>query len=863
MGICFLGFSQSKNSDYSIKGLILDSLGVPIYYAQVSLLDMEKHILSYGFTDSNGVFFVNYKTNSDSIILNINRLGFKSKSLKLNRRTNNIKIKLLVSKVLSEIVVKAKVDIPMRLVRDTITYSANSFMNGTEVNVEDVLKKLPGVEVDENTGMIKFQGKEIKKILLDGDDLTSTNYKVLSKNLSAEWLDKIELLSNYTDNRLYKGIKKTNDVAINLKLKKSVKARVFGKVFAGLGTLNKYTSKLELLSYKSKIKLFGIGVSNNTGEEIEIYNLETYLNKNFKYENFINSKSILAELPTVPSYLNPKSFTFHKGSFISNSFVFKPTSKLKINSFTTLYKNSIHANLIDDSFYPFVNIKRKVTTKQNPFELFQKLKFSYKFSNDADLISKFSVATSNKKKVSFNQTKFSTQNTISNNNLTSIYSNIDYIIKKNSKWVSKTGFHFNAENREDKLKFNYLNNEPDSLVQIYKQNLLNIGLVNEINGNISKTLNFNSLTGISNTTFQSESVIKVINQFSGFENKYYLTNVFFDANVKKKINKLKLFGGVRFRKIFIKFNDKKYNKFVYEPSIGFSIKNVFFSRIETKMKGFYNKKYNFIDPTFLYSNFLLESFDSSTRYIVSPIEPGSSDVFMFSLNVFDFGNSYLSGNVGVIYTKSTNSLVDNFDVINGFVKNTQIRGGINSLLSTNFTLSKYFAKLKVNVKTVFRFNKNFVPLILNNNNNNNNNNNGISQLYNEELGFTVGKRLLKKTSISLAYSNNFSSNYWNNEEVNFSYQNYFIKLNYSKASRFSISSSLQMIKFDYENKLHAMLNGKFDYSFKNKKLFLEIKINNSLNKKNLTIKSIYPFFYSQRKYPLVKRFLFLTLKYKF
>ena len=65
----------------------------------------------------------------------------------------------------------------MKNQNDTIFYNIQKFKDGSERNVEDVLAKLPGVTVDKGTGKIKYQGKEIKKILLDGDDLTDNNYQ--------------------------------------------------------------------------------------------------------------------------------------------------------------------------------------------------------------------------------------------------------------------------------------------------------------------------------------------------------------------------------------------------------------------------------------------------------------------------------------------------------------------------------------------------------------------------------------------------------------------------------------------------------------------------------------------------------------
>ena len=82
---------------------------------------------------------------------------------------------------------------PIRIKNDTIVYDPEKFKDGSEKVVEDLLKKLPGIKIEEN-GEIKFNGKSIKKMLLDGDDLFDSQYTVGSKNINVEMLDKVEAI---------------------------------------------------------------------------------------------------------------------------------------------------------------------------------------------------------------------------------------------------------------------------------------------------------------------------------------------------------------------------------------------------------------------------------------------------------------------------------------------------------------------------------------------------------------------------------------------------------------------------------------------------------------------------------------------
>ena len=123
------------------------------------------------------------------------------------------------------------------------------------------------------SGVITYQGKKIKKILLDGDDLTGDNYQVMSKNMSADWLEGVEVLKRLNDSRLMHGVRESDEVAINLKLKEEAKSPLFGSAETGLGSRPNYKAEAELLSYSKGFKLFAPVDANNTGEDLEVYNL--------------------------------------------------------------------------------------------------------------------------------------------------------------------------------------------------------------------------------------------------------------------------------------------------------------------------------------------------------------------------------------------------------------------------------------------------------------------------------------------------------------------------------------------------------------------------------------------------------------
>ncbi len=258
--------SQSKSTEhYQFSGYVKSSDNNALDFVQIVVLSNKDKTLAYTTSNESGYYSLPFNCNSDSVFLRVSRLAYVSQTIKLavTAKTCNFVMQAAKSSHLDEIVVTDNEE-AITEVGDTLRYLARSFTDGTEVNAEDVLAKLPGVTVDKSSGQIKYQGKEIKKILLDGDDLTDNNYKVVSKSLSANWLDKIEILNRFSENRLLKGIEQSNDVAINLKLKESVKSPFFGSVTVGGGNTNKYMGKAELLSYLKNVKLFTTAEANNT-----------------------------------------------------------------------------------------------------------------------------------------------------------------------------------------------------------------------------------------------------------------------------------------------------------------------------------------------------------------------------------------------------------------------------------------------------------------------------------------------------------------------------------------------------------------------------------------------------------------------
>jgi hypothetical protein len=152
---------------------------------------------------------------------------------------------------------------------DTLIYNADSFKNGSERKLEDIIEKLPGVEINEN-GQIEVEGKVVNKLMVNGKDFFDGDTKLATKNIPSSAVDKIQVLRNYSEVGQLSGVTNNQDnVAMNIKLKEGKESFWFGNVTVGAGSSpdeELYLAQPKLFYYSPKFSLNFIGDLNNTGE---------------------------------------------------------------------------------------------------------------------------------------------------------------------------------------------------------------------------------------------------------------------------------------------------------------------------------------------------------------------------------------------------------------------------------------------------------------------------------------------------------------------------------------------------------------------------------------------------------------------
>ncbi|HMU47286.1 MAG TPA: outer membrane beta-barrel family protein [Chitinophagaceae bacterium] len=153
---------------------------------------------------------------------------------------------------------------PIRIKGDTTVYTADSFKVRPGANVEELLRRLPGIQVDKD-GNITAMGERVKKVLVDGEEFFGSDPGIATKNLRADAVKEVEVFDKKSDQAEFTGIDDgVKDKTINLKMKR--KEGYFGKVELGGGLKDKYNNAVMLNSFKDKRKLAGYGIMSNTGQ---------------------------------------------------------------------------------------------------------------------------------------------------------------------------------------------------------------------------------------------------------------------------------------------------------------------------------------------------------------------------------------------------------------------------------------------------------------------------------------------------------------------------------------------------------------------------------------------------------------------
>lgn len=264
--------SLAAAQKFNLSGTLSDTLNSPLPSATIMLLNAKDSTLAtFGVSDQKGFFqmkgvapgryvfkvtFVGYATHTQLLApepgvvdLDLGRIKLKPQATQLD-----------------ELVVKAE-KAPVTVKRDTIEFNAGSFKTKANANVEDLLKKMPGIDV-ESDGTLRAQGEQVQRVTVDGREFFGRDPKLATRNLPADAVEKVQVFDRKSDQSQFTGIDDgQKEKTINLELKPEKRNGAFGTLMAGAGTDGRYQGRGNINRFTKGKQLSFLGMGNNVNEQ--------------------------------------------------------------------------------------------------------------------------------------------------------------------------------------------------------------------------------------------------------------------------------------------------------------------------------------------------------------------------------------------------------------------------------------------------------------------------------------------------------------------------------------------------------------------------------------------------------------------
>lgn len=388
-------FSQSVN----IQGVVLDSLNEPLVGATIILKHAaDDKLEAFGITDKLGAFRLISKNHGD-FILQITYIGYGTFERRLTLKPSELlldfrEIVLRQNAYQLDGITVEDSFIPIIVKKDTIEYNASAFQTAPNASVEDLLKKLPGIDVEKD-GTIKAQGEEVQSITVDGKEFFGDDPKIASRNIPADVVDKVQLFDRKSEFTEFTGIDDGNETkAINLAIKEGKNKGIFGNVKAAYGTEDRYRGSTNLNRFTENMQLSAIGNVNNINEQA--FSLTDYLKFTGGFDDLLGGEGI--DFSQIPMNLleSAGNNDLYSGGLNFN-YDFGQKTKWRSNYFFNQSKNTTTQNATVDNILSdgsFRNASNNLDNKTLTNHRF-KFKLKHEFDKTQDFTANFIGGFSN------------------------------------------------------------------------------------------------------------------------------------------------------------------------------------------------------------------------------------------------------------------------------------------------------------------------------------------------------------------------------------------------------------------------------------------------------------------------------------
>ena len=837
--LIFALISHFVFTQLTISGVVKNEEGKPIAAANVTISpSTSDETLAYYITKSDGKYSIKIDHPShETYEIKVRAMNYAFTSELVTESSTNFDF-TLHEKVIELKEVKLK-ESPIRKKGDTIAYNVSNFKDIKDRSIADVIKKMPGIEI-ETSGRILYQGEPINKYYIEGMDLLGDKYALANENLSADAVDKVQILENHQPIKILDSLVYSSKAALNIKLKSKI--TYSGKAEIGLGASHLlYQANITPMLFTKKQQMIGSYQGNNRGNDVsrqlKTLSLEDLLNDSEKFssESWLGISGV-----QIPNFDGERWLdnAINIGTW-NHLFKLKKELDLRLN---ISYLNDYQRRIGETSTQYFLTTGELLLDekKQNYLQL-------------ESLNIKATLLRNSAKNYLENITEFKGDWNSSRGNL---YQNSNFVSQKLSQ-----------PNREFSNQFSTIRKIGKQLVTLrsslaYKSYNENLSiapgvfqeLVNEgkTYGNAFQKLHFSKLTtnnfaefsrGINAVTLQSKLGIKYINHRletdlltdnntinSTFINnsRWSTFNPYVENRFSYKKNRLNLSFGIPFQwywlenKVFE--NQKLYTRFYIEPRFNFTLDFSKFWKVTTS----HNFSNDLGSLTRLHEGFILYRYNS-----IQQNEGQFNEVKKWTSSLrFEYKNPIKSRfiNFGYSYNWSENNLLYNYKYNADASTILEVLGQKNhqKTHSINAKISQYFSKIKTTFNLAGGYNFTTYDQLLNDQ---------LVEINNTILtsNFDVSFRLLSWMTFEYKYDVTNYKNKFSEESKSRSITNQIHKfaLHFFPADRHYVK-----MNFDFYINDDPRLNPNtnfgdlmYRYSLKKKKIDFELSAYNLFNEK--------------------------------
>lgn len=875
--------TNSLYSQTSVTGVVRDKDSNPISFSNVFIkLKGSNSIKAFTRTLKDGSYVLDIEE-PGSYEISFTAILYKATLFQISIETGKKYVQDVIlqdeTTFLDEVVIKTEK--PITVKSDTIVINAKAFAQGNETVVEDLLRKIPGLNISEN-GTIKVGNKEVEKIMIGGDDFFEHGYKLLTKNLNASTVDKIEIYKRYSNNRLLKNIENSDKVALNLTLKDDIKSQWFGNMSLGYGVAseNRYDVRTNLMSFDKKAKFYLLGNLNNVG--VDAVGDIDYIIRPVNSDGISsigddeNSETLLSLNSSKPN-LKEERTNFNNAELVSLNSILTITSKikLKIISFFNSDKNDFYRKAIDEYYFEntmFTNFEDYNLNKKKRIG-FGKINFNYDISNNKsfEYIGKYSSEIGNTNtNLIFNEDK-------SREKLHEETELIDQKAVYTNRFKSNKVLIFTGRLISEKTPQNYYNN-----VFLFKDLLPDGTTADNLAQNSNDQMKF---FGFETHFFDKKEKGNLLEFKAGYENRsdYFNSKLEFLENNTTIAAPADYSNQIKFGTQDLYFKSKYnyfFRKFVIEAKLEL---HQLFSDLKTSETAENNSNL-FVIPSFILSwqinqnNKISTSFSHSTTnakildvyngYVLTSyksFQKGTGQFNQLQSQVlfirYGLGNweSKFSSNASIYYYKNFDFFSTNSEIQPSYSKLEKIIIKNRSMFRVDADISYFFSNIKSNLKIDANYSKSNYKNIVNNGE--------LREVESEVLVPGIEMRSNFKGFLNYHIGSKWTINKITTSIVNKNTDNLtFFDLLFSFTKDLNAEIQAERYYFgnlDAQNNKYYFVDLTSNYKLKKDKISLSLSANNLFNTETFRQTYISDVLTSKTEYRILPRYILFKIDYRF